>query len=85
MTLWLNFRARVAHCPEFTLAVFCEKTECILENVVCGAKLGNLTLELADADGLLLWGVMRLAKKEALTDQYRKCLSMGFQITGWRL
>ena len=27
----------------------------------------------------------RLAKKEALTDQYRKCLSMGFQITGWRL
>ena len=36
------------------LAVFCEKTECILENVVCGSQLGNLTLELTDADGLLL-------------------------------
>ena len=46
-------------------------------------KLSNRDLKKGKRQ--LRWGVMRLAKKEALTDQYCKCLSMGFQITGWRL
>ena len=48
-------------------------------------KLHFICGEFAAIKRQLRWGVMRLAKKEALTDQYRKCLSMGFQITGWRL
>ena len=36
------------------LAVFCEKTACVLENVICGSQLGIFSLKLPDADGLLL-------------------------------
>ena len=30
------------------LPVFCEKTECVLENIICFAKLGIFTLELCN-------------------------------------